>query len=368
MSPAPYAVVLLALATLCVTAGDPPPAKDKVGEVGRLTPEVTNRDLPVACSPDGKTAITGNSFGDLTVWSVPDRKPVWEVEGWAPSARAGLLAVGSGLADARVVRGFTHGGAVTEIVALPGDRFATAGTDGVVRVWKVAAENAVEVVGPFRVELAPDRRQSVRLLAASADGSKLAAATSGRRVLVWDLGSGTVVANHGLDSADGTLPPEIVYLAFAPDGKLLVGTRQRAQVFVLADGQLKARPVSLVPPKANAGRPVSAFAADSRSLLVGNGDGLLRWDAVTGQRDEFADDAGSPVVGLAAVGKKRFLSAHADGVVRVWDFADERTPLRHRVRPAAAVPIDRAAFSADGRVGLLVDRKGTVRVYALPGE
>ena len=364
MSPAPLAVFVLTIAALPIAA-DPP--KEKVGEVGRLTPEQTNRDLPVAASADGKTAITGNSLGDLAVWSVSKQTVLWEAEGWGLSTQLSLIAVGSILADLRAVRGFTHGGAVTAVVALPAQRFATAGTDGVVRVWKVG-EPATEVAGPFRVELGPDRRQSVRLLARSDDGSKLAAATSGRRVIVWDLGTGTAVANHGLDSTDGTLPPELVYLAFAPDGKLLVGTRQRAQVFVLADGQLKARPVSLVPPKATTGRPVAAFAADGRSLVVGNGNGLLRWDAVTGQRDEFADAASAPVIGLAAAGKKRFLSAHADGVVRVWDFADDTRPLRHRVRPAAAVAIDRAAFSADGRVGLLVDSKGTVRVYDLPTE
>ena len=248
---------------------------------------------------------------------------------------------------------------------LPDGRFATAGLDGVVRVWKVAGTRAVEAVGPFRVETALDRRQSVRLLAASADGSKLAAATSGRWVVVWDLKAGAVVAAQEIKSTDGAM---IAYLAFAPDGKLLAGTRQRAQVFVLADGQMKARPVSLVPPKESAGRPVSAFSADSRSLLVGNGNSLLRWDAETGQRDEFTDGtAGSAVVGLASVGEKRFLAAHQDGVVRVWDFADEARPLRRRVRPAGPVVIDRAAFSADGRVGLLIDRKGTVRVYELPG-
>jgi WD40 repeat protein len=367
MSPAPLAVFVLLLVTLPAVAGDPPP-KDAHGEVGRLTPEHTNRDLPVACSADGKMAVTGNSFGDLSVWDVPKRKPVWAAEGWALSTQANLLTIGSGLADPRTVRGFTHGGAVTAVVALSGERFATAGTDGAVRVWKMAGERPVETVGPFRVELAPDRRQSVRLLAASEDGSKLAAATSGRRVIVWDLTSGAVVASHGLESMDKTLPPEIVYLTFAPDGKLLVGTRQRAQVFVLADGQMKARPVSLVPPKATTGRPVAAFSADSRSLIVGNGDGLMRWDTVTGQRAEFADGADSPVVGLAAVGKKRFVAAHQDGVVRVWDFGDEAKPLRHRVRPAGPVTIDRAAFSADGRVGLLVDRKGTVRVYDLPAD
>ena len=329
------------------------------GEVGRIEPERTHKGLPVACGVDGKTAVTGNRVGNLTAWDVVKRKPVWQADGWGPSDQAWFLAFGSGLADPRAVRGFTHGGAVTAVAALPDGRFATAGIDGVVRVWKGAAQTA----GPFRVEPAPDRRQSVWLLAASADGSKLAATTSGRRVVVWDLTNGTVVANHGLET-----PGDVVYLAFAPDGKLLAGTRQRAQVFALADSQLKARPVSLVPPKGNSGRPVSAFASDSRSLLVGNGNGLLRWDAETGQRDEFTDDvAGSPVVGLAAVGKKRFVSAHQDGVVRVWDFADEARPLRRRVRPAEPVTIDRAAFSADGRVGLLVDRKGTVRVYDLPG-
>jgi WD40 repeat protein len=177
-----------------------------------------------------------------------------------------------------------------------------------------------------------------------------------------------VAASHEFGSAGGALAPEILYLAFAPDGDLLVGTREQAQLFVLAGGQLKAKPILLQPPKANAGRPVSAFTADSRSLLVGNGDGLRRWDLESRQRDEFADAANSPVVGLGAVGKKRVVAAHQDGVVRVWDFADEAKPLRHRVRPTGSVTIDRAAFSADGRVGLLVDRKGTVRVYDLPGE
>jgi WD40 repeat protein len=367
MSPAPLAVFVLAVSTFPAVAADPP-RKDAPGEVGRLTPEHTNRDLPIACSADGKTAVTGNSLGDLAVWAVPKRELIWTAEGWALSTQANLLTIGSGLADPRTVRGFTHGGAVTAVVALSGERFATAGTDGVVRVRKMAGERPVETVGPFRVELAPDRRQSVRLLAASEDGSRLAAATSGRRVVVWDLATGAIVGSHGLESTDKTLPPEIVYLTFAPDGKLLVGTRQRAHVFVVADGQLKARPVSLVPPKVSSGRPVAAFSADSRSLIVGNGDGLMRWDTVTGQRDEFTDAAGSPVVGLTAVGKKRFAAAHQDGTVRVWDFGDEAKPVRHRVRPTGPVTIDRAAFSADGRVGLLVDRKGTVRVYDLPGE
>ncbi len=362
MSPAPLAIFVLALLANPPAGG----ALEGVGEVGRFTPEPTNRDLPIAISPNGKFAVTGNSLGDPMAWSVADRKLAWTVEGWTPKARVALPLLGSGLADPRVHRGFTHAGAVVVIVALPENRFASAGLDGVVRVWGVVGDKVIEVAGPFRVEPAPDRRQSVTLLAASVDGTKLAAATSGRRVVIWELNGKAPPGLIVNEATDGSMPPEIGHLAFAPDGKLLVGNKLRAQVFAPAvDGIWKPRPVSLLPPKV--ARSVSAFASDSRSLIVGNGEGLLRWDASSGQRDEFPSDAaGAPIIAITRAGEARLRTAHADGSVRLWDFADEKTPLKRTVHPATEVIVDRAAFRADGRVALLVDRAGTVRVYELP--
>jgi WD40 repeat protein len=206
-------------------------------------------DLPskLVLSPDGKTLATVPTPGfgyDAKLWDMTSRKPLGVVSGHAERASATCAAFSP-----------------------DGQRLATGGLDGLVKIWDVATQREIS---SWR------HGQEVSAVAFSPDGQLLAAAggTSLRQyvpgeVKLWDAARGEERATLRRHSRTVTC------LAFSPDGKrLATGSEDKTvQLWLPATGQYlttlqgTARPIRGV-----------AFRPDGRSLAAVDGNGtVLLW-------------------------------------------------------------------------------------------
>ncbi len=252
-----------------------------------------------------------------------------------------------------------------------GARIATAGSDGVVRVWDAStAEELLEV------------RSFARDVAFGSQGWLLAATSeSFVKARAWDESTGKLlrtfpVRQHLLAfSADGTRLAA-AYDTFAPDD-----SHGRVDIWDVADGQLLE---SLDNPGAAGSL---AFGSDGRRLAIGGLDGTLTiWDlAPQGQPTFVGARTGRPLVSagesfqgvrdVAFSPDDRLLAtATDDGLVHIIDAATGRVLLT-LTRSASSGPDDGSpferistqelAFSPDGTRLAVLQADGTVRLLAL---
>jgi WD40 repeat protein len=198
--------------------GASPPA-DKVV----LAPPDNASPVSAEFSGDGTRLAVGDSRGRVSVWGVPDGVAVASIDtgGRGPVRRVALSD------DGRLVAAATATGIAVWVVGVPstptaiprpdvtafrflpgGDRLATAGEDGAVRVW---------LVGDGREEFALIGHVGrVTGLGVSPDGRTLVSGGAAGEVLFWDVRTGQELMSVRRHSGPVTL------LEFARNGKLLV--------------------------------------------------------------------------------------------------------------------------------------------------
>jgi RNA polymerase sigma factor (sigma-70 family) len=225
-----------------------------------------------------------------------------------------------------------HGGAVRAVVFSPdGKTLASAGEDGVIRVWEA----------PTGKELRHFDVGFQGHLAFSPDGKTLAAAARDNFVALWDLGTGKKLRQfRGPDQYFGCL-------AFSPDGQTLAAATgsHRVVLWEVAGGQVLRRLTG----HADAVLAL-AFAPDGKALASAGSqkDGTARlWDPATGRELQRLRGHQRAVTSLAfAPGGKALATGGEDRTLRLWDVASGKELRRFEGHQTGVTAV---AFSPDGQ-------------------
>jgi cytochrome c len=293
----------------------------------------------LAISSDGQTAVTGSFDSTAIRWSLTRNAAEQVLRFHADAVNAVVLfrdgRAATAAADGKIAiwtPGNTQPDAVLEghtapIAALAlspdGSVLASASWDHTVRLWPLAG-------GVPRV--LDGHTQNVNGVAFAPDGRTLVSVSYDQSVRIWPLdgaASPTVVATPsplnavavGSDGeiaaggADGKLyfltgsgtraheiaagPRPVISIAISPDGALLAAASIGGSVAVI-DRKARDLARTLVGP----GLPVwsAAFLPDSRTLLTGGADNIIRrWNAVTGEPVDalVVESAGDPLAAYA---------------------------------------------------------------------
>jgi WD40 repeat protein len=201
-----------------------------------------------------------------------------------------------------------------------GKRLATGGDDGLVRLWDVAAGKLTPAAGAAPLKGHTDW---LLCLAFSPDGKLLASGGYDGTVRVWDLAAGKARAVPARAPAPAKAPaadlPAVTALAFGPDGKSLAVGCGNAQLLLFnpADGKF----VRALAGHASAVTGL-AFHPSGTVLASAAKDRTLRlWSVANGQPFKALEGHTAWVQGVAFVAHgTRLASAGADGTVRLWEL------------------------------------------------
>ncbi len=229
-----------------------------------------------------------------------------------------------------------------------GERIATAGADGVGRIWDARTGD------PIRA-LRPGHDDKVLFVGWSPDGTRVVTTSVDRTARVWEAGTGRLLA-----SLEGHTD-RVTAASWSPDGSLLVTSS--------ADGTAR-----VWPSEGGGGRSLAeghgdwvtsaCFTPDGGRIVTASDDARVRiWDAATGRLVKKLEGRHEKWVAWASVSPDGGLIASAgwhDRTVQLWDA---RT-----FEPGGALvghegPVRSVFFRADGREILTAGADGTVRVW-----
>ncbi len=198
---------------------------------------VTTGAACLAFSADGNALAVGQQDGEISLWNRPSGKNRSKLAG--------------------------HTNFVAALVYAPGgDLLASSAGDGSTRIWDLATMRELwrmSYQGPTRISLAFSR--DARLLFLGDPSSPL--------VRVWDLTTG--IERAALRGPAGV----VVAVAASPDGTTLAAADYQGGITMWDLATMKIRPTSL----RHAGVHALAFAPDGRSLATGGFDGsIYLWD------------------------------------------------------------------------------------------
>jgi len=297
--------------------------KDKIAQ--RLE-AIAKIEPPVAARGGAKPASE-----PLDVAVQPPAKPAGAAEGALP----GGLALVTRPASIPGVRWWTietsaHRGEVRALAFNPkGDVLATAGRDGVIRLW--------DTTGGRLTKALIGHEKEITCVAWSPDGKLLASGSKDVTIRVWNVQSGMSV--HVL--ADRT--EEVCWVAWSPDGKTIVSTG-REEGLHFWDAQLGEMTRKLEGSVTGNHYRV-AFSPDGKTLASAGNDRAVRlWDAASGEKVRemvMGEGPGWGCVLWTRDGKT--LVSYRTGVIYNWDPADGK------LRQKFGSEIGHGILSPDGK-------------------
>jgi WD40 repeat protein/transcriptional regulator with XRE-family HTH domain len=328
--------------------------------------------LSVALSGDGALLVVGTSTGQILLWRVADRTPLWAVQGhtggtWsvALSTDGHVLASGGADGTVRVWEAGTgglaatlpgHTGAIWGVaLSADGHLVASGATDGTVRLWEAAPTSGEQTgesveraplfghagAAPPRawrpMATLPGHADKIWGVALSADGQLLASGGTDGTVRLWD----TAPAHGEQTIENAERPRQFGHAATAPPREW--------------------RPVATL--EGHTGGVWSVkLSADGRLVGSGGMDGTVRvWETSTGRPliSLRGHSAGVRGVALDAAGRL-VASGGGEGTVRLWETSTGR-PLA--ILQGHTGGVFGLALSADGELVTTGGGEGTVRVW-----
>lgn len=227
--------------------------------------------------------------------------------------------------------GSVAGGASDLTFSPDGKIVAGSRSNSSIRLWNTETGKTFDI---FLVDPNDDseeqHRPIIKTLEFSPDGKKLAGATMGGDVQMWDTATGTALTSFFAEEPpiDHSYRDPIMDVAFSSDGSLLaVGSMEALRLL----GNLKQIGFKEV----SYGREVWAealtFSPDNTVLVTGliNAGGIELWDLTTGNRLTTLHGHTNGVDTLAfSSDGKMLVSASADGTVLLWDWDEVLTTAR----------------------------------------
>ena len=272
----------------------------KIGEGDNAPPNQINA---VAFSPDSKLLADGGRDGKIVLWDVSDPKNPQRLS----------------VVDAHRDRVWGLVFSLDGKTLFSGSEFS-ANEDQTIKVWDVSDPQNVKQIG----NALTDHTGTVRTVAISHDGTRLASSSADTTIILWDISNLSAGVKKIATFKYHTR--EVVNVAFSPDGKLLAAASEdgKLSLWDLTDPGDNDQPVGFLDGGHTAHPRAVAFSPDGKTLASGGADStVILWDVATRRRIGSALYGHSDWVRGVAFNNdgSRLASASSDSLVILWDVS-----------------------------------------------